>query len=845
MRKQFLILSIAFLLIVVMANVGVVSAGTITNTLNSPSNGATQYTNLVTFNATSSVSGGATLVNMTLYTNESGGTWGARNTTSTKYTTSNISYTHSNIGSQTQSSGVKITPSKNIYINSVNKTSGTTATRALILDASLSVLNSTTTTSGTQFIFNGYPLTAGTTYYIVVDASGSNYVPTWSPSIYLPVTSEDIQYTKGLSAGTDYNDRLFSLNYINYSKESLTQTWTNTYPSGSNILWNVQACDSDGACGFAPSNYTFSMDSIAPTINVNYPTSIVNYGRLGGTLQLNWTATDTNLNSCWYNYNGTNISAGACSTGVAILNNITLSSKKNVTLYANDTAGNLATEVKTWDYYVFETSTGYSTPVLEGTTTNFTANLTMTSGYRLSSVYLIYNGTTTAGSAMEYSTDNWYIYATKVVPSVTTNTNYSWYWSLTFEDNSIINTTAQTQTVNDVALDNCSTYTNQLFNFTLLDEDTQYKLYTNSTDSPVINVDMLFKNPTSGAIVFNFSRIYSSINPARICSSAAINNSVFYVDAILQYYSNNRFLEFYHIDNFNLNTTSTNQNITLYDLSNSTGQEFKITYKNSNFNTVPGATIQIQRKYISEGIYKTVEIPKVGSEGYAIAHLIPSNQKYTFLVYEDGELLATFTDITPYCQNPLFTDCTISINSFASSVSPTDFTDEADFVSSISWNKTTRVVNAIFSVPSGAVATTMLNVTLYDGLGNVSVCSDTLTSAGGTLTCTIPSTYSNSTVKITLIADGVVKRFAILSLGTTPKAFFGNNLIFLGIIMILFFIGIGVSDDPKLMGAMLIIGVITLTAVNLFATRSWIGAGATILWFVVAVVVILIKGSDR
>jgi hypothetical protein len=44
---------------------------------------------------------------------------------------------------------------------------------------------------------------------------------------------------------------------------------------------------------------------------------------------------------------------------------------------------------------------------------------------------------------------------------------------------------------------------------------------------------------------------------------------------------------------------------------------------------------------------------------------------------------------------------------------------------------------------------------------------------------------------------------------------------------------------------MLIVGVIVMTTINLITTTSWVGVGATILWFVIAVIAILVKGADR
>jgi len=43
------------------------------------------------------------------------------------------------------------------------------------------------------------------------------------------------------------------------------------------IVWNVEACDSDGDCGFAVSNYTLFLDTTPPTIDIDSPNETFNY----------------------------------------------------------------------------------------------------------------------------------------------------------------------------------------------------------------------------------------------------------------------------------------------------------------------------------------------------------------------------------------------------------------------------------------------------------------------------------------------------------------------------------------------------------------------------------------
>jgi len=74
---------------------------------------------------------------------------------------------------------------------------------------------------------------------------------------------------------------------------NFTQTLSRTITD--DIIWNVQACDSDGDCGFAPANFTLFLDSTSPEINITAPSSTEDYGAVGENESLNWNVSDTSL----------------------------------------------------------------------------------------------------------------------------------------------------------------------------------------------------------------------------------------------------------------------------------------------------------------------------------------------------------------------------------------------------------------------------------------------------------------------------------------------------------------------------------------------------------------------
>ncbi|KKK97106.1 hypothetical protein LCGC14_2656090, partial [marine sediment metagenome] len=85
------------------------------------------------------------------------------------------------------------------------------------------------------------------------------------------------------------------------------------------------------------------------------------------------------------------------------------------------------------------------------------------------------------------------------------------------------------------------------------------------------------------------------------------------------------------LQNFTLRNSSIPQNINLLDLAVVDSQEFLVTFKSVELLPVAGALIDITRKYINEGVFKTVELPLTDDEGQVIAHLVLSDEIYTFI----------------------------------------------------------------------------------------------------------------------------------------------------------------------------------------------------------------------
>lgn len=234
-----------------------------------------------------------------------------------------------------------------------------------------------------------------------------------------------------------------------------TQTFNQTITD--TTLWNVQACDSDGDCGFATANRTVFLDTSQPTISVESPTGTQDYGAVGLNETLNVTFTDTNLDSCWFNYNGTNITIDGCLTGIKNSTNFILEAgNTQMTVYANDSVGNENSTEVNWNYTYLENGRIHNTTSFETASELFSINVEGPS-----SAVLVYNGT-------DYSTsksgDNFNV--TIQVPLGNLG-NRSLHWR--FDDTTNSFTSYQNVSGTVFALCN-ATYTEDFLNITFKNE---------------------------------------------------------------------------------------------------------------------------------------------------------------------------------------------------------------------------------------------------------------------------------------------------------------------------------------------------------------------------------------
>jgi len=622
-------------------------------------------------------------------------------------------------------------------------------------------------------------------------------------------------------------------------QNSYNRSFTTTSLTDGTYTWEVFMISTEGGTNASSGNRTFTIDATDPTVTIEVPsgdvtdTYVTANSRL---MQLNFTATDTNLQTCWYN-NGTGINnTVACGTNATFTQPYGTWTR---IAYANDSFGNLGsdTETTTYSYNVFENSLTYTASVVEGTTDTFTLNVSA-DGLESITGTLYYNNTAQTTSKIGSNTEMRFVSTIAASDVGTIPVRFEVDYGGT-----IYNSTITNQNVSAFNFTNCNPGETIVFNFTIRDEDTQIAL-------PAATVNLTFEvsldaTTTSGAAITSYNATVLNTNPIAICTPTTLSNIPIILDGLIRYEGNGTYIsEFYTIQNYSLTNTSVSNNISLYDLTTARAQEFKITYKDASFLPVTDIVLDVQRNYIGDGVYRTVELPPFDNDGETLANLVLGDVIYTLIVKKDNQVLSTFNNIKAFCDNVGTGDCEINLNAFSSYVSPESYATVDDTSITMSYDEDTRTVTTLFSTTDGTSKTLLMNVTTYDLLGNETVCSDTLTSSSGTLSCVIPATFGNSSAQASLYIDGTKQAYKMINLWANGDTVFGYSTVTLQIISFLTIVGIALGSTPVVIILSIMIGIMANIGLGLTA-GTLVGVGSSFLWLVIVLVTLLWKGNRR
>jgi len=404
---------------------------------------------------------------------------------------------------------------------------------------------------------------------------------------------------------------------------------------GVNYTWNVYGCDNDDYCARANINYTFTIDATAPVVKAISPKGSISSHVFGNNLSLNWSINDTNLDTCWLDYNGVNTTL---TCGDNATNFIPVVNKQSLILWANDTFGNKNFNLTSWKYSFVENDATFNNDTYETATETFILNLSTDINVLSISSVLNYNGTEYLSTSSCLETEcllSNTIDISLVETGESELNNFFWEFTIFNGSESIITTSSiREQNVSKIYLEECNaTYYTETLNFTVYDEQNLSRISPFSFNGAF---DFWLG---SGSIKRNNS-FSNNVTEMNLCLS---QNVTMKIDATIDYdedintsiYTN----RFYYFDNYAINNIT--KNINMYLLKSAASTSFILKVQDENLLPVADALIEIYRYYPGENVFRIVQIAKTDDNGKSIGFFVTETVDYKFIIKKNGETLLT------------------------------------------------------------------------------------------------------------------------------------------------------------------------------------------------------------
>jgi len=813
--------------------------------LNSPTNNYISTSNSVEFNCSATTDESSTLINISLIHNGTGVF--EINQTIIVSSIGEVDFwdgvtAFGNVLSNAVARGVKFQALDDVALFKVNKAPLCDGTNVTLWNEAYDTVLASAEFVGDTAKFTNINLINQTIYRIEVHNNGASYQNDFTSSINYGLSDNGkINVTTGSLAGVDIGGNQF--NIMNISFSNLTSTFyegifntTITEP----ILWTCQACDSDGDCGFATENRTVLVDTAPPTITINSPSALEDIRYADGNETLNWTITDTNFASAWYNYNGTNVSLiGASNQTIFQLDG----NDRNLTFYANDSVGNVNSTLVEWVYKVFVNEEIYSETAIEGNTETFAMNITWDNNtYSSVDGYLNYNGVRQSIATKTGSGGSAYLTKDISIPAVATDTNYTFLWEFLL-GGEYINSTSLNQSVSniDLAICNSTNYQDLVINMSLYDEETNTYINNTALDSN-IEIDLQISSRDSGITIIDYANQWTNQNNVSLCLANDTLDSVDYqIDYVITFSSDDHITEYLYMDNGTLDNSSsfnslTDKSMFLMNLLSADSTSFLFNYLDSDGLVVDDIIVHAFRKYVGEGIFREIERAKQNDDGNTVVHLVEEDVIYYFIISKFSEILFTSNTYTALCQS---TPCEIELSEaggFEEFGSDWDLIDDGAYT--VNSNDVTREVNLSFETTDSSTFTFTI-YRLNSTAGYESVGTDNATGTSGTLLITIPASSGNESFFGVVEQDGEYIKSEWIDMEENAGVYFGDSLsIFLAILIILTLSLMAISEGSGTI-LFLILGLFLVMILGLadFAT-AWglniliylIIAGGLLVW---------------
>jgi hypothetical protein len=388
------------------------------------------------------------------------------------------------------------------------------------------------------------------------------------------------------------------------------------------INWTCNSFSNNGQSSWGI-NRTLIVNVNSPLVIITKPTSMIDYGKISGNFILNWTVSDFNLANCSYFYNGTNKTVVCSNNGTYIP---LVKGWNNITIYANDTLGNLGSDYQEFDYKVFQNSIIYNSTTYETQTDNYILNIS-SDGSQLVTAILYYNGTaytsTKTGNNVEM------LFTNTITHAINDIGNKSFYWNIT-HGSDVIKVDTNYQNIINTTLNLCNGTNGMTYiNFTFKDETTDtYITSTFEIDGTGWEYYLGSNNTIHKTLTFN-----QQTNQSNFAFCLYRSNQTIHSNSVTFRYDLTGYPE--KIYTMSSDLTNATTNVLLYLLSTADGQYSSFQVQDQFSNAISGVSVQAERQV--GGVWTVVGLDETGDDGvvtFFFNHLYDHRMTFTHADYD-------------------------------------------------------------------------------------------------------------------------------------------------------------------------------------------------------------------
>jgi hypothetical protein len=371
------------------------------------------------------------------------------------------------------------------------------------------------------------------------------------------------------------------------------------------------------------------IDTSLPAINITSPRGEIIHHFFGDNLTLNWSVSDDNLQTCWYEYNSTNTTLTCGDNNFSFLP----TSQLNLTFYANDSFGNEQSNFTEWTFLILEKPVVFNSSTFETEQETFILNVSSSGTYTITAEFF-YNNISQGESTKTGNNIN--ALFTSIIDIPTASGNVSFYWTVSV-GSTLANTTSNNQLINNIIFGLCnSSLTTTYLNFTFQDETG----LTSMNASNDLTDFTYWMGGGSGSVTKNYITTNTTENPEYVfCFDPS--DKTMTQDLDFKYSASGYPIRTFSYDDIDLTNTSTLQ--TLYLLSSSDGIYSSISIIETSGVVIDNVVITVEREI--NGIWKLVGQSTTGSDGLSTFWVNP-NFQHRITAVKTGYITSQVT-ITP------------------------------------------------------------------------------------------------------------------------------------------------------------------------------------------------------